>query len=126
MYRVCWLGLADREELDREADRTERTAFVLDVRGNGLGRSGPQHHLEYWLGGGNKTELSFVYHDPSPRAAGYAVSAEQAPRHGVLVPLGAGANQAKGFGQFRSVTQRAVEWRANPVHAPLGLQHPRS
>lgn len=126
VYRVCSLGLADREEFDREVDRTERSDFVLDVRGNSLGRAGPQHHLEYWFRGGNKTELSIVYHYPSPRAAGYSVSAEQAPRHGVLVPLGTGANQTKGFGQFRPVAQRAFEWRAKPVRAPLGLQHPRS
>jgi len=126
VYRICWLGLADGEELDGEADLTERSDFVLDVRGNGLGRSGPQHNLQRWLGGGNETELSVMHHDPSPRAAGYSVSAEQTPRHGVLVPLRAGANEAKGFGQFRPVTQRAVKWRVKPVRAPLGLQHPRS
>lgn len=126
VYRPCWPGLADGEELDREADRTQRSDFVLDVGRNGLGRSGSQYHLEYRFGGGNKTELSVMHHDHSPGAAGYSVSAEQAPRHGVLVPLGTRPNQAMGFGQFRPVTQRAVEWRAQPLGAPLGLYHPPS
>ena len=126
VYRLGSLRFADREELDDEADRTERLDFVLDVRGNSVGRSGPQHYLEYRFGGGGKTELPVMHYDPSPRAAGDSVSAEQAPRHGVLVPLGAGANQAKGFGQFCPVAQWAVEWQAKPFHAPLGLQHPGS
>lgn len=126
VYRACWLALIDGQELDLEADRTQRSDFVHDVGRNSLGRPRPQCHFECWFGGGNKSELSVMHHDPSPCATGYSVSAEQAPRHGVLVPLGAGANQAKGFGQFRSVAQRAIEWRAQPLPAPLGLQHPRS
>jgi hypothetical protein len=115
-----------REELDREADRSERLHVVFDLGGDGLGRVWSQRHVEKWLGGGDESQLSVVDEDASPGASGQVVSTEQTRRHGVLVPLGTGTNQAEIAGQLGSVTERAVEWCPEPLGASLSLQHPSS
>jgi hypothetical protein len=76
--------------------------------------------------GSGKSQLSVVYNDASPGAAGDSVGVKQAHRHGVLVPHRAGADQAEAVGQFGTVTKRTVERCPEPVVAPPVLVDPRS
>jgi hypothetical protein len=113
------------EKVDHETDRAEWSHLVVDLRRNGLGRARPQLDFEGWPGRSDKSQSAVVYNDASPRTRADAVGVQQGRRHGALVPLRAGANQADIFRQLGSVAQRTLQQRPKPLVPSLVLHHPR-
>jgi hypothetical protein len=59
---------------------------VVDLGGNGLARSRPEHSVDRGFGRHDESQLASVDDNPPPCAVSQSVGSQQALRHGVLSP----------------------------------------
>lgn len=89
---LLWRGVAPRsrsvhgQEIDREADRSERLDVVINPRRDALLIALPQIDLQYRLAGQGEPEMPLLDADPAPGPRPHTVAPAQPGRHGVLVP----------------------------------------
>lgn len=81
------VALRDGQELDREANRTKRPHFMLDIRRNHLHGLGIQHDIQRWRGRRKHTQPSVANDDPGPRPVHAPVRTKQSRWDRVLVPF---------------------------------------
>ena len=113
-------------ELDLEADRSERVHLMLDVGRDRLGVAGTDLDFERRLARHRKTQPPLVHHDPPPRACGETVCTTQPARHGLLVPLGAEANETETVWELAPVARRTAEQSTEPGRPSVVVGHPIS
>jgi hypothetical protein len=113
-------------ELDLEADRAERVHLMLDVGRDRLGVAGSDLDFERRLARHGETQPPLVHHDPPPGACGEAVRTAEPARHGLLVPLGAEANETETAWGFGPVAQRTAEQSTEPGRPSGVVGHPSS
>ncbi len=116
----------DGQEFDAEADRPERAHLVYQLGRDRLGRAGSELDLEGRLARHREAQPPLVHHDPPPRASAEAVRTAQPSRHGLSVPLGAGADKTQTVGRFGPIAKRAAEQRPEPGLPSRVVGHPGS
>jgi hypothetical protein len=121
------LGLAttiDGEELDGEANGTQRFDLVIDPGRDGLSRAGFELDVDRRTGGGHEAKPTVVNDDPSPGSCRDSVSPTQPGWHGVLVPYRYGACRAKNVGHLCPPAQWTVQGCPEPSRPAFGVENP--
>jgi hypothetical protein len=113
------------EEVDAEADRSERLDDVLDVRWDALRVSHLHDDVDRRCRLGDEAQTALIDSESTPRAARHAVSSAQRVRHGVLVPGRRRPDDHEPCGDLAAITQGTGHGRADALLARHVVDDPR-